>query len=164
MIMVVVVVMMIMVMMTVLQIMMRMRKSRMRRIVIGAPFDSARPSIAQVADVTQQLAILEEENTLLRNLGLSASLKGAGDVAVADALDDKDEAIAVLTQRARELEKKLEAMSADMDNAMGQLSVTVLRARHLPASASASAGDDRACDPYVSVKVDKQTYKTQVFL
>jgi hypothetical protein len=112
-----------------------------------------------VADVSQQLAILEEENTLLRSLGLSASLgagKGADSAAYADALDDKDEAIAVLTQRARELEKKLEAVSSDLDNAMGQLAVTVLRARNL------DAGHDGAVDPYVSVRVEKQQYKTQV--
>ena len=115
----------------------------------------------QVADVTQQLAILEEENTLLRNLGLSspAALRGASAAAYvsADALQDKDEAIAVLTQRARELEKKLEAVSSDLNNAMGQLVVTVIRARDL------SGGDDAgALAPFVNVRVDKQEYKTGV--
>ena len=111
----------------------------------------------QVADLTQQLSILEEENTLLRNLGMAAPLRTVpGANALVDALDDKDTAIEVLTQRARELEKKLEAMSAELDNAMGQLAVTVIRARDLPRV------DEHPCDPYVCVAVDKQLYKTQV--
>jgi hypothetical protein len=44
----------------------------------------------QVTDLTQHLTILEE-NTLLRNLGLSAPLRtDAGGNALMDALDDKD--------------------------------------------------------------------------
>ena len=121
-----------------------------------------RQSLArQVADVTQQLAILEEENTLLRNLGLSSPAalhgnSGAGSMSM-DVLQDKDEAIAVLTKRARELEKKLEAVSSDLNNAMGQLVVTVIRARELPVP-----DDESALAPFVTVRVDKQEYKTQV--
>lgn len=111
----------------------------------------------QVTDLTQHLTILEEENTLLRNLGLSAPLRTDADGnALVDALDDKDAAIQVLTQRARQLEQKLVAMSSELDNAMGQLVVTVIRARDLP-----HVGEHPG-DPYVSVKVDKQLYKTQV--
>jgi hypothetical protein len=45
----------------------------------------------QVTDLTQHLTILEEENTLLRNLGLLAPLHtDAGGNVLVDALDDKD--------------------------------------------------------------------------
>ena len=91
-------------------------------------------------DVTQQLALLEEENALLRNIGLASSLQGGPQGAPVGAEQDgvinKDEAIAVLTRRARQLERKLEAVTSDMHHAMGQLIVTVVRARDLPMEGS----------------------------
>ena len=115
-------------------------------------------------DVTQQLALLEEENALLRNIGLASSLQGGPQGAPVGAEQDgvinKDEAIAVLTRRARQLERKLEAVTSDMHHAMGQLIVTVVRARDLPMEGSTLPG--QAVDPYVKVKVDRQEYKTQV--
>ena len=116
-----------------------------------------RQSLArQVADLTEQLALLEEENALLRNIGMSLEPTSVRGVSV-DELEDKDRAISVLTQRARELEKKMEALNADLHKSVGHLVVTVLRARDLPQSM-----DKRAPDPFVNVKVDKRSYKTQV--
>jgi hypothetical protein len=71
----------------------------------------------QVTDLTQQLTILEDENALLRNIGLSAANVGLSAAALHEpdhadltsirehVLQDKDEAIFVLTQHARALEE-----------------------------------------------------------